>query len=130
MPVRSLRSGRVGILSVATLPKKRLERSRASFFASAKSFFKNLLLYLKELLAVRHCPLLRIIQNIARKPRIRLGQGIGEAVPEIQTRRMTAALAEIAVGFAGNPGLGLSITVLPRVALASVFLGRLDRSHK
>lgn len=37
----------------------------------------------------------------------RLGQGISEAIPEIQTRRMTAALAEIAVCFAGNPRLGL-----------------------
>ena len=35
-----------------------------------------------------------------------LGQGISEAIAEIQTRRMTAALAEIAVGFAGNPRLG------------------------
>jgi Transposase len=37
-----------------------------------------------------------------------LSQGIGEAIPEIQTRRMSAPLAEIAVGFAGNPRLGLS----------------------
>jgi hypothetical protein len=38
----------------------------------------------------------------------RLGQGISEAIAEIQTRRMPAALAENAVCFAGNPRLLLS----------------------
>ncbi len=36
----------------------------------------------------------------------RLGQGIGEAIPEIQTCRMSAPIAEVTVGFAGNPRPG------------------------
>jgi hypothetical protein len=36
----------------------------------------------------------------------RLGQGVGEAVSEIQPGRMSAALTEITVGLARNPRLG------------------------
>jgi 2-methylcitrate dehydratase PrpD len=34
-----------------------------------------------------------------------LGQGISKTIAEIQTRRMPASLAEIAVGFASKTGL-------------------------
>jgi len=47
----------------------------------------------------------------------RLRQGIGEAIPEIQTRGMPTALAEIAVGFAGNPRLLLSNWVNDKLCL-------------
>jgi hypothetical protein len=36
------------------------------------------------------------------------GQGIGKAIPEIQARRMAAALAEIAISFASNARLRFS----------------------
>jgi hypothetical protein len=47
-----------------------------------------------------------VLQAVLERARP-FGQGVGEAIPEIQTRRMPAALAEIAVGFAGNSCLGL-----------------------
>jgi hypothetical protein len=54
-------------------------------------------------------PWIRVPEVVVRKqnwfPR-RLGQGVGEAVPEIQLGRMSAALTEITVGLASNARLG------------------------